>query len=130
MVIDITNEVFTKLKTRLTGCTVEPSYPKNIPDFPLVTVEEVSNLTYTDSIDSSGETMREIALEINVFSDAENSVTVVKGLRNRIDDILTSIYRMTCDFSAPTHNYLNSDIYRYTMRFSCVVDKNKTIYRR
>ena len=130
MIIDISNEVFTKLKNTLTGINVVGEYPETIPTFPIVTFSESSNTTIYDMVDSSGETHNLISFEIEIFSNAKNKTTQVKTIRNNIDTVMSDFYGMNRVFSDKVPNYLDANIYRYMLRYECVVDKNKKIYRR
>lgn len=130
MIIDVTNEVYTKLKTELTNVSVLPTNENVTASFPCVTLEEISNNIDVDSIDTSGDKYSVVALELNIFSIAENKIIETKTIRNQIDAILSDEYRMTRDYSSTTPNYLNEEIYRYTMRYSFLVDANRKIHRR
>lgn len=129
MIVDITNEVLTALKTALTNITVIAEYPKTASSFPCVTVSEISNTEDMDTVDTSGTKHSTVSLEINIFSNAQNKTTQVKSIRNQIDTILSGTYRMTRGFSGVTPNPSDIDVYRYTLRYTFRIDKNKMIYR-
>lgn len=130
MIIDITNEVYTNLKTTMTSVNVLISYPSTSPSFPCITIEEISNTTNRNTIDTNGEEYNDISFEINIFSDDANKITEMKTIRKQIDDIMSGQYRMTRGFSGQTPNFLDTNVYRYTLRYSCTIDSNKKIYRR
>lgn len=130
MIVDVTNEVYTTIKNTLVGVTVLSAYPSTTPIFPCVIVEEISNITDLDTVDTSGEHYSNVSIEINILSNSQNKISEVKGLRGQIDDIMSGQYRMNRGFAGVTPNFIDSSIYRYTMRYSFKVDSNKTIYRR
>lgn len=130
MIIDITNEVLTNLKNTLTDVTVLSSYPSTVPQFPCITVQELPNTTDPTTIDTSGEHYCDAGIEINIYSNAPNKSTQAKNIRNRIDTIMSGTYRMTREFSDEVPNYVDTDIYRYILRYTFVIDENKQIYRR
>lgn len=130
MIIDITNEIYTNIKTELSNVTVLTAYPLTTPIFPCVTVEESSNTTNGNSIDTEGEQYSDISFEINILSNATNKVTETKAIRKQIDDIMSGQYRMTRGFSGVTPNMIDMNVYRYTLRYSCTIDSTKKIYRR
>lgn len=130
MIIDISNEIFTNLKNTITTASVGLSYDDENDTFPCITFEENTNTTNEDSVDTSGETANDLAFEINIFTNGTDSRSTSKALRSQIDGIMSGQYRMSRDFASPTPNYLDENIYKYTMRYSCVVDKNKKISRR
>lgn len=129
MIIDISNEIFTVLKTNITAAKILLSYSSTSPTFPCITFEELTNNIDVSTVDTSGEHYNMIALEINIFTNGETQVSDAKTLRTSVDNILSGTYRMSRDFSSPTPNYQDANIYKYTMRYSFKIDKNKTIYR-
>jgi hypothetical protein len=130
LIVDITNEILKTIKTDIPTATVLTSYPSVPPKFPCIIFEESSIDTFTESIDSSGEKHNELSFEINIFSDAQDRVSQVKTIRNLVDNIMGDLYRMTRITSQPVPNYLNASIYRYNLRYNCVVDSTKKIFRR
>lgn len=130
MIIDITNEVYTNIKNQLTPVTVLSTYPSTPPSFPCIIIEEMSNISIGSTIDTAGEHYNEVTLEVNIFSDSQYKVSEVKDLRNRIDSILSDQYKMGRDYSGTIPNFLDSNIYRYVLRYSFIIDENKRIYRR
>lgn len=129
MIVDISNEVFTNLKTTLTGITVLNSYPSTIPTFPCVVFEEISNNTDPDTIDTSGENYSDIVFQIDIFSESESKSSEIKAIRESIDNIMSGLYRMTRGYSGRTPNYLDEAIYRYTLRYNARVSSDKKIFR-
>lgn len=129
MIVDITNEVYTELKNQLVGITVLTGFPETQPNFPCVTIEENSNTIRPDTIDTSGEKHNVVRLDINIFTNSKTKMQDAKNIRNSIDEILSGTYRMNRDFSDVIHNYADSSLYRYVMRYSFTIDNNKTIYR-
>jgi len=129
MIVNIFNELFTVIKTTLNDCTVLAEYPSTPPDFPCVIVSELSNNTYVDTVDTSGEQHNDITFEINIFSNAPNKTTQVRDIKTRIDNILAGTYRMTRDDMGAVPNYADTNIYRHIVRYSGIVDSNKKIHR-
>ena len=130
MIVDITNEVLTELKETLTDVLVTAEFPQKKPVFPCLTIRESSNVTHIDSVDSGGERHNNISFEINIFSNAKNKTTQVRNIRSRVDEIMSGKYNMTRDFSDEVPNFADSNVFRYVLRYSCVVDSTKRIYRR
>lgn len=110
--------------------TVLPSYPSTSPNFPCVTFEELSNTTDTKTVDSSGEKYNVVSFEINIFSNRPNKESEVRQIRNRVDAIMSDEYGMGRDYANRTPNFADTNVHRYTLRYSFIIDTNKTIYRR
>lgn len=129
MIVDITNEVLTQLKTILTTSTVLAEYPSTTPTFPCVTVSELSNNAVLDTKDTSGYNHSDVALEINIFTSGTKRMSDAKKIRDTIDGQLSDTYGLVRDFTGQTPN-MDTNIFRYTMRYSGIVDSNRLIYGR
>ena len=129
MIVDITNEVVTKLKTILTTATVLNEYPSTTPTFPCVVVSELSNNAYLTTRDTSGFNHSDISLEINIFTTGSKRMSDAKKIRDAIDGQLSDGYGLIRDFTGQTPN-MDTNIFRYTMRYSGVVDSNRMIHGR
>lgn len=129
MIIDITNEILTKLKNDL-DVDVYTSYPQKTPKFPCVTFEELANISVFDTIDSGGEHYNDIAFEVNIFSSSQPRLTKIREIRNAVDAILSDHYGLNRDFSGTTPNFVDQNIYRYTLRYSGIISESKVIHRR
>lgn len=130
MIVDIFNEVFTKVKTEISPIKIESAYPETTTEFPCVVMEEMSTATAYGTTDTGGEKFNQIGFEVNIFTTTSEKVTIAKQIRNKIDSIMSDFYGMNRDYTGSTPSFLDNNIYRYTMRYSCVVDKDKKLYRR
>jgi hypothetical protein len=130
MIIDIANEVYTKLKTDLVGVEMGTTFLENPTTYPFVTFSEVSNTVSQESKDSSGEYHNVLSFEVNIFTIGDDKKSQAKDLRILVDNVLSGYYNMDRDFSDEIPNFLNQAIYRYVTRYSCLVDKHKVIYGR
>jgi hypothetical protein len=88
------------------------------------------NNTDTETVDTSGETHNVVAFDINIFSDAQNKRTVCRNLRNSVDAIMADKYGMERSDTGQIPNFADLNIYRYNIRYNCIVDENKLITRR
>lgn len=129
MIVDIFNEVYTNIKTSLTSVTVLTEYPETIPNFPCVIIQEVSNTSDTNTFSTSGETYNRISFEVNIFSNTKTKIADIKAIRATVDAILNDGYGMTRDYSSSVENFIDTSVYRYVLRYSFLIDKNKTVYR-
>lgn len=130
MIIDIYNEVFTKLKTELSPVATLSAYNEDDPVIPCVVFEEMSNDTVLETVDTSGEFHNELSFEVNIFTTTSEKTTKSKELRKIVDSVLSDYYGMNRDYSGSIPAFLDNNLYRYTLRYSCKVDKNYKLYRR
>lgn len=130
MIVDVLNELYTEIKATLTGITVLPSFPSTAPAFPCVIIEEDYNQTSAEHVDTAGEKINDVSIEINIFTNTDSKVHDAKQIRNSIDAILADKYRMSRTFSDNVPNFSDTTIYRYILRYSFSVDGNRKIYKR
>lgn len=130
MIINIEDEIFNKLKTELVSVNVEPEFNESTPDYPLVTFREITNVANPDTIDNLGDKHNQLAFQVDIYTVGNLKKSNAKQIRSDVDDILGGFYKMTRDFSDEVPNLTDTRIYRYTMRYSALVDDNKVIYRR
>lgn len=130
MIVDIFNEVLTKIKTDISSATVLSEYPDTTPTFPCIVIEEMFNNTDLGTIDSGGEQYNHISLDINIFDNGDKKRTTCRELRNSVDTILSGYYGMNRTDSGTVPNYVDSSVYRYNLKYDFKIDDAKKIYRR
>ena len=130
MIVDIFNEVLSVVKTHVSPIKVLSHYPETTPEFPCVIMEEGSNTANFGTTDTSGEKFNNQTFEINIFTIGSEKVSTAKGIRNKVDSIMSDQYGMNRDYSGTIPSFLDNNIYRWVLRYSCVVDKDKKLYRR
>lgn len=130
MIVNIFNEVFTKVKTELAPIKVLSHYPEGDVVFPCVVMEELGTTNYDGTSDTSGEKYNMITIEVNIFTVTSEKVTMAKSIRDDVDNVLGDFYGMNRDYAGTIPSFLDNNIYRYVLRYSCVVDKDKKLYRR
>lgn len=130
MIVEVSNEIFTKLKTSISPTKIQRGYQTTSPTFPLVTVMELENSTHEETVDSAGEQYNNIGFEINIFSNSMTASTEIEGIRKKVDDVMCGFYGMNRVTAQYIDNYIDQSITRYMIRYTCVIDKNKIIYRR
>lgn len=131
--IDPFLEIYNKIKKELSidKIDVKCAYQSEIKTFPTVVMREVENITDKMNIDNSGEEYSiRYALEIDIYDNSSNSQTNISKIKQKIDDILNIKLGMNRDFVNSTPNYLDTNIYRYNMRYSCIINKDNVIFRR
>lgn len=130
MIVDIYNEVYTNVKTTLSDLLVLNSYQSDTPTFPCVVIEEITNTADENTIDTNGEKYNDITFEVNIFTNSEQKISESKDIRKRVDAIFSDEYRMHRGFSGQTPNFADTNVYKYTLRYSFKIGQDKIIYRR
>ena len=90
MIVDITSEVYTNLKSTISNIYL--GYPSINPTFPCVIFEEINNNSNEDTFDTNGEKYNDITFELNIFSESSNRLSDIKILRQKIDDVMSGLY--------------------------------------
>jgi len=130
MIVNITNEIFNAIYNACPTAKVVKGNPNIAPSFPCVTFNEMINVLNDASVDTVGEFANDITFEINIFSNSETPISECNSFKQKIDDVMSGTYRMQRSFSENVPNYEDKSIYRYILRYQCVVDKNNKLYRR
>jgi len=129
MMVDIYNEIYTKLRTDLVDITVLNAYTNESSNFPCVSFEEMNNTSNEETVDNSGETHADLSFEINICTNSPKARTDGRKIMQYVDDILGGHYGLVRDISRPVPNPVDKTIHRILMRYSGTVSNNKTIYR-
>lgn len=132
--IDIENEVFTRiateLRSRFSKINVYGEDVRTPSSFPCVSIVEADNYTVTKTQDSgSNENHANLMYEVNVYSNKTS------GKKSECKEILSVIDEMFLGmgFTRTMKNPVTMDdatIYRMVSRYTAIVSKNQTIYRR
>lgn len=130
MIIDITNQLFTEIKTTIKECTVLSSYQNVIPSFPTIIFEEINNTSYKSTKDSSGYNHSLISFKVEIYTKGNGKAYQSKKIRDKVDKVLSDKYGLNRDDSKSIPNYLDENIHRHIMIYSGIIDENKTIYGR
>lgn len=132
--IDIHNEIFTKLKNELKSqfenICVQSPYQTTDVALPCVTFAELDNTINIETVDSLGEYHSIISFEINIYTFGETKQSDSRKIRQVVDNVMNGFYGMNRNVSQTIENLEDTSIYRYVMRYTCLVEKNGKIYRR
>ena len=133
--IDIENEVFNRIATRLreefNPISVYGEYIKSPAVFPAVIIEERGNSAYERTQDSgSVENHARLMYEVNVYSNKQSGKkSECKSIFKMIDEEFASM-GFTRILKEPIPNIEDATIYRMVGRYTAVVSTDKVIYRR
>ena len=133
--IDIENEVFNRIATRLreefNPISVYGEYIKSPAVFPAVIIEERGNSAHERTQDSgSVENHARLMYEVNVYSNKQTGKkSECKAIFKVIDDEFATM-GFTRILKEPIPNIEDATIYRMVGRYTAVVSTDKVIYRR
>lgn len=133
--IDIENEVFTRIKKHVTaeieGAHVKSTVENVVSHFPCVFVYESDNYALTDTATTgTSENHAVVTFTVEVYSNKSNTKkTECKKILSIVDRSFDGIgfVRIACN---PVPNQFDGSIARYIARYRGTVAKNKTIFRR
>jgi len=131
--IDISNEIYTELENALalydTNIETAGVYQNAPSHYPFVSFEEIDNSIYEQGSDCCEiENFVNVDYEINVYTQGDNK----KGKGDKIANVVDTFMKSK-GFIRRTRNILqdtNETTYRIVLRYSGVVSKDHTIYRR
>ena len=132
--IDVENEIFSKvafdLKSKYPNVNYTSVFTNSPPSYPLVSIEEIDNVNYEKSEDSScSENHVRVTYEINIYTkDNSTKKTEAKNILEVVDNSLLGL-----GFLRLSKTPIQGDdetIYRIVLRYSGVVSKTNEIFRR
>ena len=128
---EVFNEVSAKVREEYPNIYMSGEYVKSPPSFPATSLVEMDNNVYTSTQTSSdNENHASLMYEVNTYSNK------VKGKKSECKAIMTLIDNemirlgFTRTMLQPIPNMDDATIYRMTARYTAIVSKDKTIYRR
>lgn len=133
--IDFLNEIFTTVATELRseheGVTVTGEYTRSPSKFPIVTLDEIENVTVGELVDSSDEEKYSgLGYRLQVFSNK------VGGKKAEARAIFATADKKICGLGfrrvtySTTPEIYDSTIYSITATYEAIVDVNGIIYKR
>lgn len=132
--IDVENQIFTTIYnaviTEYPNAKIESALNLSPSKFPCVSIEEVDNQNLLSTIDSgSNENHVTVTYEVTVWSNLTSGRKAeAKAILAIADDILINL-----NFSRITRTPIQLDDgtkYRLLARYTAIIDKNETVYRR
>ena len=133
--IDIENEVFSTVskavRKEYSNIYLTGEYVKSPPSFPAGSIVEMDNTVYTTTQTSSeNENHANVMYEVNVYSNkTKGKKTECKAIISLIDNEMAAL-GFSRTMLQPIPNMDDATIYRMIARYTAVVSKDKTIYRR
>ena len=132
--IDITNQVYTLVKNALNTYDNKigtSSVYTNTPSvYPFVSVEEIDNMVNTDTSDSCHlENHALVQYEINIYAKDPLKRSKAYEILQVVDNLLGS-YNFTRESKNDFQESGNETVYHIILRYSAIVSKDHTIYRR
>ena len=133
--IDIENDIFnavaTAVRARYPEIYMVGEYVKTPPKFPCVSLLEMDNQSYQRTEDSgSSENHVSVMYEVNIYSNK----TIGKKSECRAIAALIDEQMLALGFARtmlqPIPNLDDATIYRMVGRYSAVISKDKTFFRR
>lgn len=132
--IDIENEVFTKVATELRSqfstINIYGEDVRSPSSFPCVSIVEADNYTVKRTQDSgSNENHANLMYEVNVYSNkTSGKKSECKEILAVVDEIMLGM-----GFTRTMKNPVSMDdatVYRMVTRYTAIVSRNQSIYRR
>lgn len=133
--IDCENEVFgavaNAVRAAYPSAFVSGEYIRTPPKFPFVSLIEMSNVAYDRTQTSGGlENHASVMYEVNIYSNkTSGKKSECKAIAALIDNELATL-GFSRTMLQPIPNMDDATIYRMTGRYTAVISKEKTLYRR
>lgn len=130
MIVDIINQVLTKIKIAMPNVEVLSPLQKVSPRFPAIVVDEMENSANTMTRDSGGFKHSNIGIRIEIYTVGDTRLSESRRIRKDIDTILSDELGLTRGTVVNVPNYMDDNIYRAVVDYTGVIDNKQTIYGR
>lgn len=133
--IDAENEIFSAVASTIrgkhNGAYVVGEYVKAPPKFPCISIVETDNQAYQNTEDSGNvENHAMLMYEVNIYSNkTSGKKSECRAIATTIDEKMSAL-GFARTMLQPVPNLDDATIYRIVGRYSAVISRNKTIYRR
>ena len=129
--IDVENQVYTELKTKLlahdSNISTSNVFQNVPPQFPFVSCEMVNNTKNVAMADFCGnENGADISFEVNIYSKSSTKKTEAKEIFQVVDEYFNDIGFWRNSYTP----FQDNETFRIVARYSAVVSKNHNTYRR
>ena len=132
---DVYDEIFNYAKVYIKEKSIySPTILKDTPPskkFPLILIKQIRDDLYNENLDKTDQRFN-IAYEIEIYSIDKSETSkqvIVNELKKLINDVFDEHYGMNRKSNQQIPN-VDTDVYRWNMRFEAKIDENKRIYRR
>ena len=132
---DVYDEMFKYAKSYIVQKSqYAPKVLKDTPPdnkFPLIIIKQIRDDLYSENLDKTDQRFY-LGYEIDIYTINKSNIakqTIASELKKLLNDIFDEHYGMNRKFNQQTPN-VDTDVYRWTMRFEAKIDENKRIYRR
>ena len=133
--IDYENEIFSivakAVRSAYPSVSIKGEYVRVPSEFPFVSLIEMSNVAYDRTQTSGGlENHASVMYEVNIYSNkTSGKKSECKAIAALIDNELATL-GFSRTMLQPIPNMDDATIYRMTGRYTAVISKEKTLYRR
>lgn len=125
--VDITNFVFTKIKTAVLAkfplAKVEKTFQQTATAFPTVTFVDLDNREISSTLDYK-ERKSHFSWQIDIYMNGGAGETNAKKIAAVVAKVMEEDFHMRRVEARPITNVSDPTIYRYMMRYDCKVDED------
>lgn len=132
---DVYDEMFKYVKEYIVAQSIySPKILKDTPpnkEFPLIIIKQIRDDIYSENLDKTDQRFN-IGYEIEIYTMNNGNIakqTIAKELIKLINNVFDEHYGMNRKINQEAPN-VDTDVYRWIMRFEAKIDENKRIYRR
>ena len=132
---DVYDEIFKYAKTYITeNSQYAPTILKDTPPdkkFPLIIIKQIRDDLYSENLDKTDQRFY-LGYEIEIYAMNKENIAkqvITKELVKLTNDVFDEHYGMNRKFNKEAPN-VDTDVFRWNMRFEARIDESKKIYRR
>lgn len=129
--VQVSNQLFNDLKEEIENfypsAKVQKDYQPTNNSFPIITFYEFDNAEFSHTLDYT-ERKSNIAIQIDIYTVGGTRETEAKKIAEKISEVMENRWHAKREYAKPLIN-IDTNVYRYTMRYSFKIDEeNLLIY--
>ena len=126
--LDLTNSIYTQIKSAVLAlypnAKVDKQYQSIAPSFPYVTIIDVDDPEISHDLSYTGR-QSQPSWQIDIYQNGSTGEIVAKKIRDVITPIMENHFHMRRITARPVTNVADTTIYRYMLRYDCMIDEDR-----
>lgn len=124
--VQVSNQIFNDLKAEVNKfypkAQVQKDYQEVAASFPTITFYEIDNWEFSHTLDYT-ERKSNITFQIDIYMTGGARETVSKQIADRVSKVMEEKWHTNREYARQTFN-IDTNVYRYTMRYSFKIDED------
>mgnify|MGYP000987945672 CR=1 FL=1 len=128
--IDLTNHIYTLIKAAVIALypasNVQKQYQSTTTVFPTVTIADIDDPEIGHDLSYTGR-QSQPSWQIDIYTNGSTGEIAAKKIRDAIIPVLENQLHLRRIAAKPVTNVADTTIYRYMLRYDCMIDEDRQV---